>query len=218
MVEDQALFREFLVDALEGKLDCQVVGQAADGETALDVVRAQKPDLLILDILIPRLSGIHVASILGKEIPTLRIMGLSAELDVKTVHQVHRLQLAGFIDKNDAGREVLQEAVACMRKRQRYFSPTMSKVLRSLKIDPQAFSKILTRREQEVLTLAGWSDDHIAEALGLGVTSVQTHRKNLFRKLDVHSTPELIRYAHQAGFWKSEFERMDLRDTYHLHD
>ena len=65
---------------------------------------------------------------------------------------------------------------------------------------------------------AGLSDSVIGRILGLSETSIQTHRRNLFKKLDVHSTPELIRFANETGFWKASFNRMELAHTYHIHE
>lgn len=220
VVEDQALFREFLVMMLADKMGIDVVGTASDGPTALEVLAATRPDLVILDILIPRLSGIRVARQFLDQRPDTRILALSAEMDPKTVYQVHRLNLLAFVDKNEASTEVLKEALERVCSRRRYYSESVRRVLHELRTDPAAFPKVLTRREQEVLSHigGGLSDEEIGRILGLSPASVQSHRKNLFNKLSVHSTPELIRYAVDAGFWKPEFERMDLQDGYHLHE
>lgn len=220
VVEDQILFQEFLVGLLKERLGFEVAGVAVDGESALEIIRREKPDLVILDILIPKLSGIHVAKRLLAELPEIRIVALSTETDPKTVYQVHRLHLPAFIDKKEASIEVLQEAIRRALDRKRYFSPSVKEVLDRLRTDPNAFPKILTKREQEILTLigAGLSDLEIGEVFSLSESSIQTHRRNLLHKLNVHSTPELIRYANESGFWKTAFSRMDLRDTYHLHE
>jgi DNA-binding NarL/FixJ family response regulator len=220
VVEDQILFREFIVGLLNGPLGHRVVAVASDGEAALREIRAHRPDLVILDILIPRLSGIQVAAAVMQELPGTRILGISSENDVKTLHQVHRLNLAGFIDKNAATVENLTEAITTILAHRRYFSDSMRATVRRLRADPKAFQKILTRREQEILTVigAGLSDAEIGERLGLSEASIRSHRRNLFRKLDVHSTPELIRFAGDAGFWKPEFSRMQLDGRYHIHD
>ena len=220
IVEDQILFKEFLVDLLGSKLGHEIVGVAGDGESALKVIRDSRPDLVLLDILIPKLSGIHVAKTIQEELPQIRIIALSAEMDAKTVFQVNQLHLPGFLDKNEASMEVLSEAIRLVADKKRYCSESIKSKIIALKTDPKAFQKILTRREQEVLTYigAGLSDAEIAGYLELSASSVQSHRANLMNKLDVHSTPELIRFANEHGFWKPAFEKMDLRETYHLHN
>ena len=220
VVEDQILFREFLVNLLVDTFSHEVAGTATEGPEALDLIRATRPDLVFLDILIPKLSGIHVAKLILEELPGTRILAMSSETDIKTVYQVHQLRVQGFVDKNVATVETLSEAIRCVCAGKRYLSESLRMTVQTLRADPNAFQKILTRREQEVLTHigAGLSDGEIGKILGLSNTSVQSHRRNLFRKLDVHNTPELIRFAHEAGFWKAEFPRMGLSDSYHLHE
>jgi DNA-binding NarL/FixJ family response regulator len=220
VIEDQVLFQDFLVSLLKDKLGHEVVGIAKDGIEGLRMIREVKPDLLILDILIPSLSGIHIARTLQDELPSVKILVLSSETDRKTLHQLHKLHLPGFIDKKEASIKTLEAALAQISAGKRYFSPSMEDTLTDLKKDPMAFQKILTKREQEILTHigAGLADHEIADLLGLSDSSVQTHRRNLFRKLDLHSTPELIRFAAENGFWKVSFSQMGLSESYHLHD
>jgi DNA-binding NarL/FixJ family response regulator len=220
VVEDQVLFQEFLANLLVEKLAFELAGTATDGPAALDLIRATRPDLVILDILIPRLSGIQIAKTVLGEMPKTRILAISSETDIKTVYQIHQLRVHGFVDKNEASVAILTEAIRSVCDGKRYLSESLRMTVQKLRADPKAFQKILTRREQEVLTQigAGLSDAEIGRILGLSDTSVQSHRRNLFRKLDVHNTPELIRFAHDAGFWKAEFPRMGLNETYHVHE
>ncbi|NDV61389.1 response regulator transcription factor [Puniceicoccales bacterium CK1056] len=220
VVEDQLLFQEFLVNLLKEKLSMEVVGVAGDGESALEMILNSKPDLVILDILIPKLSGILVARAVLDKYPTTRILAISSETDIKTIHQVHQLNLSGFIDKNEASMDVLVEAIRAIQQHKRYFSKSLQLTIRKLKADPLAFQKILSKREQEILTYigGGLSDLEIGQRLGLSDTSIQSHRRNLFRKLDVHSTPELIRFAQESGFWKASFRKMGLSESYHIHE
>lgn len=220
IVEDQTLFLEFLVDFIHSQTDLKVVGTASDGESACQCVKALRPDLVLLDILIPRKSGIQVAAWIKSKFPRTRILAMSSETDPKTVYQVNQLRLAGFIDKNDASVETLTTALGAIREQRQYVSPTITETLKHLRQDPLAFQKIHTPREQEVLAYVGGSlsDADIAERLGLSKTSIQTHKRNICRKLDCSSTRELIRFAVDHGFWKPSFRRMGLVDTYHRHD
>lgn len=220
VVEDQVLFQELLVRLLKERLNYEVAGVAADGPSAIKLARQHQPDLLILDILIPEISGIMVAALIRRELPQTRILALSSETDPKTLIQIHGLKLAGFVDKKEATVEVLLKALLAISEGRCYFSDSMLRVIRSIRANPQSFQKILTRREQEVLSHigGGLSDPEIGKVLGLSITSVQSHRRNLLRKLDVHSTPELIRYALDNGFWKARFTQMGLGDSYHIHE
>jgi len=220
VVEDQVLFREFLIDCLANQLGYEVIGTAVNGPEALELIPRLKPELVVLDILIPELSGIHVARSLRESFPAMRILGLSNEMDAKTLHGVHQLRLNGFVDKNAATVEVLREALETIRVGGRYFSESMVEAMKKLRTNPEAFMKILSPREQEILTHigGGLSDEDIGMRLGLSTTSVQSHRRNLLQKLNCHSTPQLIRFAAENGFWKPAFERMNLIDSYHFHN
>lgn len=220
VVEDQVLFRDFLIDNLTKGMSHEIVGIAGDGKSALEVVRREKPDLIILDVLIPKLSGILVAKAVREEFPHIRILVLTNQMDAKTLYQIQKLYLAGFVDKNDASKEILAEAIEAIKNKKRYFSESMWKSVTHLKMDPISFQKILTKREQEILSYigAGLSDDKIGEILGLSTKSIQSHRSNLLRKVGVHSTPELIVFACEMGFWKPQFKKMDLTNTYHNHE
>jgi DNA-binding NarL/FixJ family response regulator len=220
VVEDQKLFQEFLVTLLQNRLGFEIVGKAEEGPEALRIIRETRPQLVILDILIPKLSGIFVAKTILDELPSTKILALSSEGDVKTIHQVHQLHLSGFVDKNEASVELLTEAIQAISSGRRFFSDSLKLTVRNLQADPQSFQKILTRREQEVLTYigGGHSDAEIGQLMGLSPSSIQSHRRNLFQKLNVHSTPELIQFAQESGFWKAAFNKMKLSKTYHLHD
>jgi len=219
IVEDQQLFLDFLVKLVGTDLGHNLVGTATDGPGALDMVSKTKPDLIILDILIPKMSGIIVATRIRQNWPRIKILALSSESDPKTVHQVTNLNLAGFIDKNDASLQTLTEGIQTVLEGGRFVSKGIRKVVDDLHKDPLAFQKILTRREQEVLTFigGGFNDAEIGNALGLSPASVQSHRRNISRKLGLHNTPDLIQAAQAMGFWQPEFNRMDLIHTYHLH-
>jgi two-component system nitrate/nitrite response regulator NarL len=220
IVEDQALFRDFLVAVLERNDQLLPIGTAADGEEALEVFKRHQPRLVLLDILIPEHSGIIVAKKILSMAPLTRIIAISAEKDPKTLHQVQRLRLSGFIDKNATNAVQLNEAIQQVLKGGTFFSESFLATLKKLRADPNAFHKILSKREQEFLTLvgAGLGDEEIAEALGIREASVPSHRQNLFRKLGLHSNTELVRYAHETGFWKPEFNDLNLRNSYHWHE
>ncbi|MEX0323152.1 MAG: response regulator [Puniceicoccaceae bacterium] len=205
VVEDQSLFREFL-EALVNE-QYELVGSAEDGESALELIRRTCPDLVLLDLLIPKLSGIELARELMTWQPAPRILALSAETDAKTLYDVSVLGLPGFIDKKDTTIDVLKKAIQTVGRGQRFISESVRQRLVTLRRDQNAFQKILSNREQEILSLIGGGllDADISEQLGITVSSAQTHRANILRKLELHSTTELMRYALEKGFWKTEY-------------
>lgn len=219
IVEDQALFRDFLVAVLQRNEALLPLGIAGDGLTALEVFRAHHPRLVLLDILIPEQSGILVARRMLQEAPITRIIALSAERDPKTLYQIHQLGLSGFIDKNQTDTKTLSQAIDTVLSGGRFFSESYRTTVRDLRTNPDAFHKILSKREQEFLTLvgSGLSDEEISDKLDISLASVPSYRQNLYKKLGLHSNTELIRYAQETGFWKPAFKDLNLENSYHWH-
>lgn len=218
IVEDQVLFREFLVSVLQRKEDLLPIDTANNGRAALEKFRLLRPKVIILDILIPELSGIRVAQQIRRKDPDVRIVALSSERDLKTLYQIHQLRLQGFIDKNETSAETLSHALDQILQGKRYFSNSYLDAMQRLRSDPDGFYKILSSREQEFISLAGagLSDAQLAEKLGIRISSVGSHRQKIFKKLNLHSSTELIRYAQAMGFYKQAFRELQIEDAYHL--
>lgn len=218
IVEDQVMFREFIRHVVEQDLNLNVVGEASNGVEALEVCRRLRPKLVILDILIPKLSGLHVASTVLEEVPTCKVLALSAEFDQSTLHQLHKLGVHGFVDKTAKSTSALREAISLVIQGKTYYSEILKEAISDMRQTPFSFDKVLTRRESQVLSFVGggMTDAEIGKIIGLSASSVQSHRRNLMRKLDVHSTPELIQFAQEKGFWKPAFNQMQLTHSYHI--
>ncbi len=218
IVEDQAMFREFIHQVVEQDLNLRVIGEASDGVEAVEVCRRLRPQLVILDILIPKLSGLHVAQTVIEEIQGCKVLALSAEFDQTTLHQLHQLGVHGFVDKTAKTTATLKEAISLVAAGKTYYSDVLRETISAMRQTPFSFEKILTRRESQVLSFVGGglTDSEIGKIIGLSASSVQSHRRNLMKKLDVHSTPELIQFAQDKGFWKPAFNQMELTHSYHI--
>lgn len=211
IVEDQKLFQQLLSLVVTQEFGYTVVGQAGDGISALKICREKRPHLVLLDICIPQTSGLVVAEILRAEFPQMKILAVSSENDAVTVHRAFKLGIQGYLDKATQTMETLTEAIRKVSTGGTFYSETILRVRERLMHEPMAFQKILSAREQEILALIGgcYSDQEIGNLVGLSPSTVQTHRKNIMSKVGVHSTPELIRYAIEKGFWKPHAEKMD---------
>lgn len=212
IVEDQQLFQDLLQHVVTSVFGYNVAGVASNGIEALRLCRDSRPGLVLLDICIPQTSGLVVAEILKSESPGTKILAVSSENDPVTIHRAFKANIQGFLDKSTQTLDTLTEAIRKVSSGGTYYSKSVLDVRDKLLEEPMSFQKILSPREQEILALIGgcYSDQEIGNLVGLSPSTVQTHRKNIMGKVGVHSTPELIRYAIENGFWKPHEDRLNI--------
>lgn len=205
LAEDHQIVRQGLQALLGAVPDFSLLGEAGDGQEALKLVEHHQPDVLVLDLMLPGLSGLEVARQAKKRSPGTRIVVLSMHASEGYVVEALRAGATGYVLKQSSAGELafaIHEAVAGRR----FLSPPLSEhsvevYERELKTDTVDLYTPLTSREREVLQLVagGHTNAAIAERLTISPRTVETHRNNLRRKLDLHSQAELIRYAIQQG-------------------
>jgi len=202
IVEDHQMFREVLRKVCTRELRHRVVGEAADGRGAVQLVLATKPDLVLLDLHLPNLDGFGVVAALQQAVPDIKILVLSSHCDDFTVYRTEKAHLQGFVDKNTNTVTILKQAITAVGEGRRFFSAEFLRLKEARRDNPLAFDKLLTDRERELLTLIGepLHDQEIASRLGLAGETVEKHRYNIIRKLGLQSTAELVRYAQEHGF------------------
>lgn len=195
--DDHHLVREGIVSLLERSGEIEVVGQAGDGEAALELVARLAPEVLVLDVTMPGMGGIEVLRRLAAaESPVSTVM-LSVHAEAALVQEVLRLGACGFVPKASVTEELIL-AIRAASHGASYLSPGISQVLFSAQADvgmPPATG--LSGREQEVLerVAAGLTSRAIAAELGLSVKTVERHRSNLMTKLGVGNVVDLLRLA-----------------------
>lgn len=196
------MFREVLRKVCTRDLRHNVVGEAADGRSAVEMATKTNPDLVLLDLHLPNLDGFGVVDALQLAAPKVRILVLSSHCDDYTVFRVERAHVQGFVDKNTNTVTILKAAIAAVGQGKTYFSDTFLRIKAARHDNPQSFDKLLTDRERAVLALIGepQSDREIAARLGISAETVEKHRFNLLGKLGLQSTTELARYARAHGF------------------
>jgi two-component system NarL family response regulator len=199
LVEDHRLVREALRDALAREPDIQVLAEAGDGAGALQQALALVPDVIVLDIALPDLNGIEVAGRLRDAGSRAKVVALSAYTDKRFVTEMLRAGAAGYVTKSAAGTELVH-AIRCVAAGQSYFCPQVAGAL-AAEVRGDGAVPRLGRREREVLRLIaeGRRSAAIADQLHISVATVEVHRRNIMRKLGLHTVAELTRYAVREG-------------------
>ena len=204
VVDDHKIVREGLVRLLQEREDFTVVGEASDGEEAVQMVLDKQPDIVIMDIWMPRLSGIDATRRLGKRDCDSKILVLSMHESRTYVEEVLRAGASGYIVKNSAATDLIQ-AIDAVCGGASYLSPAITQqvvdaIARPGDTSPSGVA-MLTDREREVLQLIaeGLSSKEIANMLGVSLKTVDSHRSNLMEKLDIHKVSGLVRFAIRAG-------------------
>ena len=201
LVEDHRLVREALRDTLAREPGISVVGEAGNAAAALERSRELAPDVVVLDIGLPDMSGIEVAARLKEERDT-KVVALSAYADKRFVTELLRAGACGYVTKSAAGTELVR-AIRAVAEGQTYLCPEVAGTLVSAVCDTpmQAETPRLSPREREVLRLIadGARSPAIAERLRISLGTVEVHRRNIMRKLSLRTVAELTRYAVREG-------------------
>ena len=206
LADDHNVMRAGLKLLLEKHAGFKVVSEAADGHQAVENALATKPDVVVLDIAMPKLSGVEAAQRINSQLPHTAIIILSMHSDEGYVLRALKSGARGYLLKDSAESDLV-EAIKVLSEGKAFFSPEISKVLaedyvREVKARHAEDSyDLLTPREKEILQLLveGRSNKDIATLLNLSLYTIETHRKNLQTKLNLHNFPELILYAVRKG-------------------
>jgi DNA-binding NarL/FixJ family response regulator len=201
IVEDHALFRDYLRRLCQD-LGLKVIAEEADGESALVAILRSKPELVLMDLELPGMDGFDLIKTLRREVPAVKFLVVSAHCEPYTAYRLEKLGVAGFVDKMSDTAGGLRSAVEAIEAGQRSFSVEFLRQKQVRLGDRNAFDRILTPREQEILCLVGVpeTDREIGDGLGIAAATVEKHRFNIMRKLEIHSMACLVRFAREMGF------------------
>jgi two-component system response regulator NreC len=202
VVDDHAVVRAGLRLLLEAEDDIEVVGEAGDARGAVFETRAQKPDVILLDVVMPGRSGLEAIPDLLKESPESKILVLSMQDDAAYVREAFASGASGYVLKEAADAEVVG-AVREVAEGRRYVHPVLGARLVAADAEERAKEDAdpLSEREHEILRLLalGHTNQEIASSLYLSVRTVETHRAHIMQKLRISTRAELVRYALDHG-------------------
>jgi len=205
IADDHTFIREALRSLLDGDHDIRVVGEADNGRKAMELAIELQPDVLLMDVGMPKLNGLEAARQIRKLAPNVRVILLTAFGYDQYIQQMVDADIHGYVIK-DSPSNLLNHAIHEVMKGNRFFSPTISRRMKTiydelpLSSDASKAMK-LTSREIEVLQLIaeGAANKQIAGELNISIKTVEKHRQNLMDKLRIHETASLTRYAISTG-------------------
>ena len=202
IVEDQTAIREMLAEILRIDPAYKIVGECGDGQQACQLCLDLKPDLLVLDARLPGLSGVDILRRIGKQLKNTRVLIFSAYESPALVREMLEAGAHGFVEKT-AGLGEFKKGLETIAHGGTYFGPGVAALLRTVVANnsPTSGMDTLTDREREILKLVAESNStkEIAQKLGISVKTVDNHRTNLMRKLNLHDVASLTRYALEIG-------------------
>jgi DNA-binding NarL/FixJ family response regulator len=203
LVDDHRIFRDGIVALLETEDNIEILSQASDGEELLAKLKTIKPDIVVLDINMPKISGIEITGIMREEYPDIKVIILSANMDEETIFNSIKAGAKAFLPKHATSKELI-DAIFAIEKGDEYISKSISDTImksyfRMAKGGEKTASKIdlLTDRELEIIKwfAEGMSYKEIGAKLFISARTVESHKNNIMEKLELETKVDLVKFA-----------------------
>lgn len=205
VVDDHQIVKDGICALLKEEPAVEVVGNAADGRTAVRLAEELAPDVVLMDVSLPGLNGIEATRRIVNAKPRIRVLALSMHANANFICEMLKAGASGYLLK-DCDPEELSRAILTVATNHTYLSPQISNLvvtdyLEHISADNESASSVLTPREREVLQLLaeGKCVKEIAGTLNVSIKTVETHRRQIMQKLEIHSVAELTKYAVRMG-------------------
>ena len=210
IADDHKIMLAGLRSLLEKQDDFEVVAEAPNGRKAVQLAQEKEPDVVVMDVSMPDLNGIEATTQITESLPATRVIALSMHSDKRFVMGMLRAGASGYLLKDCASQE-LATAIHRVAEGKKYLSPEITGVviddfLLGAPAEETAAASPLSAREREVLQLIaeGWSTKQIAAHLYVSIKTIETHRRQLMKKLDLHNIADLTKYAIREGLTSIE--------------
>jgi DNA-binding NarL/FixJ family response regulator len=204
LVDDHQLVRDGIKSLLTGIDDIEIIGEAAHSTELFEKLESAKPDLLVLDISLPGLSGIEVTKIICEKYPEIKVMILSMYNSEDFIFNALKAGANGYLPKNTTRNELL-EAIYAIHSGEEFFGESVSKIMLKSFVKRatddekpgERGNEVLTAREIEILKLyvEGFINKEIGDKLDISIRTVETHKNHIMRKLGLRSTVEMVKFA-----------------------
>jgi DNA-binding NarL/FixJ family response regulator len=202
IIEDQTAIREILVEVLAADMNYRLVGQSGDGLEALQMCLELKPDVVVLDARLPGMGGVDLLKRISRELPSTRVLVFSGNDNPHLIREMFEAGAHGFVEKT-ANFAEFKKGLAAIALGGTHFGAAAAKAMQSSPSRPPlgGARESLTKREREILQLVAESHTTkaIASKLGISAKTVDNHRTNLMRKLNIHDIASLTRHVIEAG-------------------
>ncbi len=204
IADDHQLFREGITNLLKASPDLEIVGQAENGKEAVEKALELKPDIILMDIGMPEMSGIDATLTLKKEIPEIKIIALSMHSDKQFINGMLEAGASGYLLKNSTYNQLI-EAIKSVYSGNKYLSGEVTDIVINDYLDKKQEANKreaeLSERESEILLMIaeGYSTREIGEKLFISVKTVGTHKQKILEKLNLSNTAEMVKYAIKNG-------------------
>lgn len=204
LVDDHHLVRTGIANLLAGEPDLEIIGEASNAGEMIDLLKQQEPDLAVLDIALPDMSGIELARQMAKEFPKVKVVFLSMYTSEEFVFNAINSGAKGYLPKNTSRSELL-EAIRAVAKGEEYFAESISNTIlksyikkaKSGNLEQLRDESLLSKRELEVLRLfaQGLTNQEIADKLFISIRTVESHKNHIMQRLELKTTVDLIKFA-----------------------
>jgi len=203
IADDHELIRRGVRTLLEAEPGWKVVAEASDGQEAFEKAKETKPEIVVLDIGMPRLSGLEAARRLKRTLPQIKVLMLTMHDSERLAWEVLNVGALGYVTKSDTARDLII-AIEALRRDKTFFTPKVDRIILdsflnggSSKRAKEMQGEQLTSRQREIVKLLaeGKTSKEVSALLNLSVKTVETHRANIMRRLSCHSVSDLVRYA-----------------------
>lgn len=205
IVDDHALFRLGLRKAIEiHHLDIAIVAEVQNGTDFFSLLKTTTVDLVLLDILLPDMHGIEIVRRLKSEYPQIKILIISCDTSVSTINEMLDIGIEGFISKFDSNIDIFADAIRAIMQGLEYYGTDIFHIMRQIYLAKKKTAQLFpgfSNQEKRIIDccIKGLSGKQIADHLNIAYKTMEWHKLNIFRKLDIHNTSELVRFAMQNG-------------------